>query len=191
MQFTTVRCSKPSTQTCIFQRNPKSTKTNFFQNLLKPNKTENTHFINKIVCLLKLLNFLFTYLNSPSLSLIIKFMVLIQLLCHFLTIYHKINQLFVKTSKVNVSSASYLSTLRFLQSETSCEVILFLIIQFCFGLQQMFKVSKNVYYGHFEESHLLHIIIVIIRFVSAPRLNLIPNMFAIPLHFHTSSSIVR
>jgi len=53
--FIIVRCCRPSTQTCIVQRNPKSTKTNFFQNLLKPNKTENAYFISKIICLLKLL----------------------------------------------------------------------------------------------------------------------------------------
>ena len=35
----------------------------FFQNLLKPNKTENAHFINKIICLLKLLHLLFTHLK--------------------------------------------------------------------------------------------------------------------------------
>ena len=56
-----VICCKPSTRTCIFKRNPKSTKTNFFQNLLKPNKTENAYFVNKIICLLKLLSFLFTH----------------------------------------------------------------------------------------------------------------------------------
>ena len=33
------------------------------QNLLKPNKTKNAHFINKIICLLKLINFLFTHLK--------------------------------------------------------------------------------------------------------------------------------
>jgi len=33
---------------------------NFFQNLLNPNKIENAHFINKIICLLKLL---FTHLK--------------------------------------------------------------------------------------------------------------------------------
>ena len=31
-------------------------KPNFFQNLFKPNKTENAHFIIKIICSLKLLN---------------------------------------------------------------------------------------------------------------------------------------
>ena len=36
---------------------------NFFQNLFKPNKTPNAHFINKIICLLKLINFLFTHLK--------------------------------------------------------------------------------------------------------------------------------
>jgi len=35
---------------------------NFFQNLLKLHKTENAHFI-KIICLLKLINFLFTHLK--------------------------------------------------------------------------------------------------------------------------------
>ena len=34
---------------------------NYFQNLLKPNKTENAHFINKIICSLKLLKFLFMH----------------------------------------------------------------------------------------------------------------------------------
>ena len=32
-------------------------------NLFKTNKTENAHFINKIICLLKLINFLFTHLK--------------------------------------------------------------------------------------------------------------------------------
>ena len=58
-----VRCCKPFTLTCIFQHIPKSTKTIFFQNLLKPNKTENAHFIKKIICLLKSLHFLFTHLK--------------------------------------------------------------------------------------------------------------------------------
>jgi len=32
----------------------KQQRQNFFQNILKPNKTKNAYFINKIVCLLKL-----------------------------------------------------------------------------------------------------------------------------------------
>ena len=56
------RCFKPSTRTCIFQRNLKSTKSKFFKNLLKT-KIKNTHFINKIICLLKLVIFLFTHLK--------------------------------------------------------------------------------------------------------------------------------
>ena len=36
---------------------------NFFQNLFKPNKTLNAYFINKIICLLKLINLLYTHLK--------------------------------------------------------------------------------------------------------------------------------
>jgi len=44
----------------------KQQRPNFFQNLLKPNKIENAHFINKIIYLLKLLNFLFMHLTLKS-----------------------------------------------------------------------------------------------------------------------------
>ena len=47
----------------FFKVTRKQQRQSFFQNLLKPNKTENDHFINKIICLLKLLNFLFTHLK--------------------------------------------------------------------------------------------------------------------------------
>ena len=42
------------------------------QNLLKPNKTENTNFINKIICLLKLINFLFKHLKLILITSTIK-----------------------------------------------------------------------------------------------------------------------
>ena len=58
-----VRCCKPSTRTCIFYSNQKTTKTKFLSKFLENQKTENAHFINKIICLLKLLNFLFTHLK--------------------------------------------------------------------------------------------------------------------------------
>ena len=45
---------------------------NFFPNLFKPNKTENAHFINNIICLLKLINFLLTHLKLILMNLIIK-----------------------------------------------------------------------------------------------------------------------
>jgi len=71
--FRAVRCCKPSTRTCIFKRNPKSTKSKFLKNLFQQNKTETDHFINKMICLLKLLNF-FIYaikINSHEFSIII------------------------------------------------------------------------------------------------------------------------
>jgi len=39
---------------------------NFFQNLLKSNKTEKSYFINKIICLFKLIKFLFTHLLGSA-----------------------------------------------------------------------------------------------------------------------------
>ena len=57
---------------CIFQCNPKSTKSKFLKNLFQPNKTGTDHYINKIICLLKLLNF-FIYaikINSHEFSII-------------------------------------------------------------------------------------------------------------------------
>ena len=69
---TIVKGCKLYTRTCIFQRNPKSTKSKFLKNLFQPNKTEIDHFINKIICLLKLLIF-FIYaikINSHEFSII-------------------------------------------------------------------------------------------------------------------------
>ena len=47
----------------------KQQRQNSSQNLLKPNKTENAHFLNKIIYLLKLLNFLFTHLKLINQSI--------------------------------------------------------------------------------------------------------------------------
>ena len=49
----------------------KQQRQNFFQNLLKTKKTENAHFIDKIICLLKLLNFLFTHLKLILMNFIL------------------------------------------------------------------------------------------------------------------------
>ena len=56
----------------FFKVTRKQQRQNFFQNLLKPNKTENAHFLNRIICLLKLLqllNFLFTHLKLILMNL--------------------------------------------------------------------------------------------------------------------------
>ena len=67
-----VRRCKPSAWTCLLKRNPKSTKTKFLSKFIENKKTENAYFINKIICLLKLINFLFTHLKLILMNLIIK-----------------------------------------------------------------------------------------------------------------------